>query len=104
MCRTLGKEHRCPQHRQVTVRNDAAERSRLGALGIDVDPLVVPGLSDGAMSRLPGYSPAEHDCGVRAVFAFPLAWTPADFPAHPSGCRFQEPSRPEPALAIRVEV
>ncbi|MCM4081004.1 GAF and ANTAR domain-containing protein [Actinoplanes sp. TRM88002] len=35
-------------------------------------PVLVPDLSDGAMGRWPGYAPALHDRGVRAVFAFPL--------------------------------
>lgn len=35
-------------------------------------PVLVPDLSDGAMRRWPGYSPAAHAQGVRAVFAFPL--------------------------------
>ena len=35
-------------------------------------PVLVPDLSDGAMGRWPGYAPALHDNGVRAVFAFPL--------------------------------
>jgi hypothetical protein len=35
-------------------------------------PVLVPDLSDGAMRRWPGYAPALHDRGVRAVFAFPL--------------------------------
>ncbi|MEV4348784.1 GAF and ANTAR domain-containing protein [Actinoplanes sp. NPDC049596] len=35
-------------------------------------PVLVPHLSDGAMGRWPGYAPALHDRGVRAVFAFPL--------------------------------
>ncbi|MCO8271575.1 GAF and ANTAR domain-containing protein [Actinoplanes sp. TRM 88003] len=35
-------------------------------------PVLVPDLSDGAMVRWPGYAPALHGRGVRAVFAFPL--------------------------------
>ena len=35
-------------------------------------PVLVADLSDGAMRRWPGYAPALHDRGVRAVFAFPL--------------------------------
>jgi GAF domain-containing protein len=35
-------------------------------------PVLVPDLSDGATGRWPGYAPALHDRGVRAVFAFPL--------------------------------
>ncbi|WP_307831088.1 GAF and ANTAR domain-containing protein [Nucisporomicrobium flavum] len=35
-------------------------------------PVLVPDLSEGAMGRWPGYAPALHDNGVRAVFAFPL--------------------------------
>jgi hypothetical protein len=35
-------------------------------------PVLVPDLSDGAMGRWPGYAPALHGRGVRAVFAFPL--------------------------------
>jgi hypothetical protein len=35
-------------------------------------PVLVPDLADGAMSRWPGYAPAVHDKGMRAVFAFPL--------------------------------
>jgi hypothetical protein len=35
-------------------------------------PVLVPNLSDGAMSRWPVYAPAAHGEGVRAVFAFPL--------------------------------
>nr|WP_308129387.1 GAF and ANTAR domain-containing protein [Actinoplanes polyasparticus] len=38
----------------------------------DRRPVLVPDLSDGAMSRWPGYASALHDKGVRAVFAFPL--------------------------------
>jgi hypothetical protein len=35
-------------------------------------PVLAPDLSDGAMTRWPGYAPAAHAQGVRAVFAFPL--------------------------------
>lgn len=35
-------------------------------------PVLVPDLADGAMGRWPGYAPAVHDRGMRAVFAFPL--------------------------------
>jgi hypothetical protein len=35
-------------------------------------PVLVPDLLDGAMGRWPGYTPALHDRGVQAVFAFPL--------------------------------
>ena len=35
-------------------------------------PVLVPDLLAGAMSRWPGYAPALHDRGVQAVFAFPL--------------------------------
>ena len=35
-------------------------------------PVLIPDLSDGAMRRWPGYAPALHARGVRAVFAFPL--------------------------------
>jgi hypothetical protein len=35
-------------------------------------PVLVPDLSDGAMTRWPMYAPAVHAHGVRAVFAFPL--------------------------------
>lgn len=35
-------------------------------------PVLASDLSDGAMTRWPGYAPAAHDQGVRAVFAFPL--------------------------------
>ena len=35
-------------------------------------PVLVPDLSDAPMGRWPGYTPAVHDAGVRAVFAFPL--------------------------------
>jgi hypothetical protein len=35
-------------------------------------PVLVPDLSDGAVGRWPGYAPALHDRGMRAVFAFPL--------------------------------
>lgn len=35
-------------------------------------PVLVPDLADGTMSRWPGYAPAAHDRGMRAVFAFPL--------------------------------
>jgi hypothetical protein len=35
-------------------------------------PVLAPDMADGAMTRWPGYAPAAHDQGVRAVFAFPL--------------------------------
>jgi hypothetical protein len=35
-------------------------------------PVLVPNLTDGAAYRWPAYTPAAHDEGVRAVFAFPL--------------------------------
>jgi ANTAR domain len=35
-------------------------------------PVLVSHLDDTAMLRWPGYTPAAHDGGVRAVFAFPL--------------------------------
>jgi len=35
-------------------------------------PVLVPDLTDGAVNRWPAYTPAAHDEGVRAVFAFPL--------------------------------
>ncbi len=35
-------------------------------------PVLVPDLSNGAMRRWPGYAPAVHDRGMRAVFAFPM--------------------------------
>ncbi|MFI5889629.1 GAF and ANTAR domain-containing protein [Actinoplanes sp. NPDC051513] len=35
-------------------------------------PVLVPELSHDAMRRWPGYAPAIHDRGLRAVFAFPL--------------------------------
>jgi len=35
-------------------------------------PVLVPDLTDGAMSRWPGYTFAVLDAGIRAVFAFPL--------------------------------
>jgi len=35
-------------------------------------PILVPDLSDGPAHRWPAYTPAAHDEGVRAVFAFPL--------------------------------
>ncbi|WP_433789423.1 GAF and ANTAR domain-containing protein [Actinoplanes sp. CA-252034] len=35
-------------------------------------PVLVPDLTDGAAHRWPAYTPAAHDEGVRAVFAFPL--------------------------------
>lgn len=35
-------------------------------------PVLVPDLTDGAVNRWPVYTPAVHDSGVRAVFAFPL--------------------------------
>ncbi len=35
-------------------------------------PVLVADLADRAMSRWPGYAPAVHDEGVRAVFTFPL--------------------------------
>ncbi|MFG1607955.1 GAF and ANTAR domain-containing protein [Actinoplanes sp. NPDC049265] len=35
-------------------------------------PVLVPDLSVGTTGRWPGYAPALHDRGVRAVFAFPL--------------------------------
>ena len=35
-------------------------------------PVLVPELTDAAMLRWPGYAPAIHDHGLRAVFAFPL--------------------------------
>jgi hypothetical protein len=35
-------------------------------------PVLVPELTDAAMLRWPGYAPAIHDRGLRAVFAFPL--------------------------------
>lgn len=35
-------------------------------------PVLVPDLTDGAMTRWPAYAPAVHDAGVRAVFAFPM--------------------------------
>ncbi|MGN9812590.1 GAF and ANTAR domain-containing protein [Micromonospora sp. BQ11] len=36
------------------------------------EPVLVPDLADGAMSRWPGYAPAVYERGMRAVFAFPL--------------------------------
>ncbi|MEU4240512.1 GAF and ANTAR domain-containing protein [Actinoplanes sp. NPDC026619] len=35
-------------------------------------PVLVPNLADAAMRRWPGYAPAAHGRGLRAVFAFPL--------------------------------
>jgi hypothetical protein len=35
-------------------------------------PVLVPHLDQAAMLRWPGYTPAAHDGGIRAVFAFPL--------------------------------
>lgn len=35
-------------------------------------PVLVPDLSETATATWPGYAPAAHDHGVRAVFAFPL--------------------------------
>ena len=35
-------------------------------------PVLVPNLSEAATTTWPGYGPAAHDHGVRAVFAFPL--------------------------------
>lgn len=35
-------------------------------------PVLIPDVTDGAMSRWPAYAPAVHAAGVRAVFAFPL--------------------------------
>ena len=35
-------------------------------------PVLVPDLSEAATTTWPGYGPAAHDHGVRAVFAFPL--------------------------------
>ena len=35
-------------------------------------PLLVPNLSEAATTTWPGYGPAAHNHGVRAVFAFPL--------------------------------
>jgi hypothetical protein len=35
-------------------------------------PVLVPDLTDRAANRWPAYTPAAHDEGVRAVFAFPL--------------------------------
>jgi len=35
-------------------------------------PVLVPDLADTAMRRWPGYAPAAHGRGMRAVFAFPL--------------------------------
>jgi hypothetical protein len=35
-------------------------------------PVLVPELAGAAMRRWPGYAPAVHDRGMRAVFAFPL--------------------------------
>ena len=35
-------------------------------------PVLVPDLARDAMRRWPGYAPAAHDQGMRAVFAFPL--------------------------------
>ena len=35
-------------------------------------PVLVPDLENGAAYRWPAYTPAAHDGGVRAVFAFPL--------------------------------
>jgi hypothetical protein len=35
-------------------------------------PVLLADLGDGALARWPGYTPAAHDQGVRAVFAFPL--------------------------------
>ncbi|WP_246606237.1 GAF and ANTAR domain-containing protein [Paractinoplanes toevensis] len=35
-------------------------------------PVLVPELAGAAMHRWPGYAPAVHGCGMRAVFAFPL--------------------------------
>jgi hypothetical protein len=35
-------------------------------------PVLAPDLGDGSLTRWPGYAPAAHDQGVRAVFAFPL--------------------------------
>jgi hypothetical protein len=35
-------------------------------------PVLVPDLADGAAARWPIYTPAAHEGGIRAVFAFPL--------------------------------
>ena len=35
-------------------------------------PVLVPDLGDDATARWPMYAPAVHECGIRAVFAFPL--------------------------------
>ncbi len=35
-------------------------------------PVLIPDLSEAATTAWPGYGPAAHDHGVRAVFAFPL--------------------------------
>ena len=35
-------------------------------------PVLVPDLTDGATIRWPVYTPAAHEAGIRAVFAFPL--------------------------------
>jgi hypothetical protein len=35
-------------------------------------PVLVPDLADSASRRWPAYTPAVHDCGIRALFAFPL--------------------------------
>lgn len=35
-------------------------------------PILVPDLSEAALTTWPGYGPAAYDHGVRAVFAFPL--------------------------------
>lgn len=35
-------------------------------------PVLVPDLTDGATARWPMYTPAAHEGGIRAVFAFPL--------------------------------
>ncbi len=35
-------------------------------------PVLVPDLADDSASRWPVYSAAMHDCGVRALFAFPI--------------------------------
>jgi hypothetical protein len=40
-------------------------------------PVLVPDLADGATARWPMYTPAAHDSGVRAVFAFPLQFSAA---------------------------
>jgi hypothetical protein len=38
----------------------------------DGRPVLVPELADGALARWPGYAPALHAAGIRAVFAFPM--------------------------------